>query len=356
MPWFPGFLTEAAELSIEIESLQALVNQLAKKRDRLHGDFIDPHLTLISPARRLPTMWWRKYLQHPFHLTETRSSARQMLHSYFHTCASRGLSTPGLWASLHIVLPEERKSQQIREAVDIWLSGSGVLPLSIFLVSAVADPDPRIFETLIFTPRAGSDFESNFLRAIPPHRYHSSRRHMGNSQAPLPWGLLRHLYLGIGAELTPAEGPDLLRRCPNLEICALYFPPILRHPDFPQPPLMGCCMEHLQQFSVVDDRVHTPTDPHKVIHFFNDLDLPHLPLKYVAKAVNEFPLASLLTSVAAHLRSLSLRAPQIPGRAIFDVLHRVPSLAELVICSKEPFDDQFWNHMIQGRFFREAAQ
>lgn len=176
-------------------------------------------------------------------------------------------------------------------------------------------------------------------------------QHMGNSpQAPLPWGLLRRLYLDIGAELTSAEGLDMLRLCPNLEICALYFPPILRHPNFPQPPLMGCCMEHLQQLYMVDDRFHIPTDPHKVIHFFNDLDLPHLrTLEYVAKAVNEFPLASLLTSVVAHLRSLSLRAPQIPGRAIFDVLHRVPSLAELVICSKEPFDDQFWNHMIPDK-------
>ncbi|KAJ7447143.1 hypothetical protein B0H11DRAFT_370822 [Mycena galericulata] len=44
---------EAAHLTQEIDRLQSLLEELASKRDHLNH-FIDSHLALVSPARRLP--------------------------------------------------------------------------------------------------------------------------------------------------------------------------------------------------------------------------------------------------------------------------------------------------------------
>jgi hypothetical protein len=44
---------EATHLASEIKRLQAMVGELAEKRGHLN-DFIDPHVALLSPARRLP--------------------------------------------------------------------------------------------------------------------------------------------------------------------------------------------------------------------------------------------------------------------------------------------------------------
>ncbi|KAJ6561721.1 hypothetical protein B0H19DRAFT_902303, partial [Mycena capillaripes] len=129
---------EVAELTAEIERLQALISQLTEKRDHLN-DFIDPHLALISPARRLPpdvvAGIFIACLPSDRHAIMSSAEAPHLL---CHVCSGwrkLALLTHRLWASLHIVAPlTGTKLRQINEAIDTWLSRSGVLPLFISLV------------------------------------------------------------------------------------------------------------------------------------------------------------------------------------------------------------------------------
>ncbi|KAJ6561763.1 hypothetical protein B0H19DRAFT_87464 [Mycena capillaripes] len=132
---------EVADLAAEIERLQTLINQLSEKRDHLN-DFIDPHLALISPTRRLPedvvTEIFTACL--PADRNAIMSSAEAPL-LLCHVCRewrNLAISTPRLWASLHIIAyGNVSKLQQINEATNMWLSRSGVLPLSISIVDYV---------------------------------------------------------------------------------------------------------------------------------------------------------------------------------------------------------------------------
>ncbi|KAJ6561762.1 hypothetical protein B0H19DRAFT_901463, partial [Mycena capillaripes] len=99
---------KVAELAAEIERLQSLISQLSKKRDRLN-DFIAPHLALISPTRRLPADVVAEIFAAclPANRNATMSSAEAPI-LLCHVCRAwrnLALSTPRLWASLHIVAP-----------------------------------------------------------------------------------------------------------------------------------------------------------------------------------------------------------------------------------------------------------
>ncbi|KAJ7887389.1 hypothetical protein B0H13DRAFT_1627509 [Mycena leptocephala] len=117
-----GPRTEAAELTAEIERIRNLLRKLTGKRDRLN-DFIDTHLALISPARRLPDDVVAEIFAAslPSDRNAVMSGAESPL-LFCHVCkAWRNLAllTPRLWKSLHIVAPgDASKLQQLNEAVD----------------------------------------------------------------------------------------------------------------------------------------------------------------------------------------------------------------------------------------------
>ncbi|KAJ6537855.1 hypothetical protein B0H19DRAFT_1181055 [Mycena capillaripes] len=120
--------------------MKRLLGNLTRKRDEL-TEYIDAHLALVSPMRRLPEDVIRAIFiacmpskrnavmspeDTPLLLCQICSSWRQI-----------ALATPLLWASLHIVVPVA-KIDQLIQAVRSWLSRSGVLPLSISLVPSRA--------------------------------------------------------------------------------------------------------------------------------------------------------------------------------------------------------------------------
>jgi hypothetical protein len=156
-------------LSIKINAMQQVIDQLAEERDRLSA-YIDAHKALISPFRRLPIDIVQEIFMAclPTH-RNCVMSAREAPVLLGRICSSWraiSLATPRLWARLHIVEPTrpygsspafEEKLKQRLETTKAWLGRSGQCPLSLSLESGqdhhdipTEDPVPIALYTSLF--------------------------------------------------------------------------------------------------------------------------------------------------------------------------------------------------------------
>ncbi|KAJ6524689.1 hypothetical protein DFH09DRAFT_1189260 [Mycena vulgaris] len=128
---------EYAELTDEISRMQQLLDELTQKRDAL-DNFITAHLAMVSPARRLPEDIIRDVFVAclPSHRNSLIISNESPL-LLCRICSDwrrLALSTPRLWAAVHVVIPNEPKGQVLAGLLKDWLNRSGVLPLFISMV------------------------------------------------------------------------------------------------------------------------------------------------------------------------------------------------------------------------------
>ncbi|KAJ6578426.1 hypothetical protein B0H19DRAFT_891462, partial [Mycena capillaripes] len=126
---------EAAELSLEIKRVQVLLAELVCKREEL-TKFIDDHLSLVSPVRRLPEDVAREIFIACMPDSPNSMSPQEPSLLLCHICRPwrrLALATPQLWASLDIIISKKSQSKELAERATCWLSRSGALPLSISL-------------------------------------------------------------------------------------------------------------------------------------------------------------------------------------------------------------------------------
>ncbi|KAJ7500352.1 hypothetical protein B0H11DRAFT_2276007 [Mycena galericulata] len=153
---------EAAALVQEVVRVQSLLDELISKRDQLYT-FIDAHLALVSPVRRLPDDVVREIfvaaLPSDQNAIMSEKEAPLLLSHISQGWRNVALSTPRLWSTLHLVNPPVRslhsyipKLHQINSAVATWLSRSGTLPV---LISFIAP--------LLYPPRGASEEEISAL-------------------------------------------------------------------------------------------------------------------------------------------------------------------------------------------------
>ncbi|KAJ7755561.1 hypothetical protein B0H16DRAFT_1458635 [Mycena metata] len=374
---------EAAKLTEEIERLHALIKELTEKRDNLN-EFIDPHLALISPIRRLP----HDVVAEIFAacLPPDRNAVIQGTESPLllcHICQAwrtLALSTPRLWASLHIVgPPTPPKLHQINEAVAWWLAKSGGLPLSISIVqsswaswdtdfsilvqtlvqyasrwqrirfrlnayhslqplAALRPIDVPFLETVVFDgfPPSGAENSTAFLGTNSLRGLSLIRATNSFPVQTIPWDSLRRLFLSPAAAChTVAEGLELLRRCPNLESCALAFMPDSN--DSPSPvgsavaPASPCRMPNLRQLSVFDRQ-----RPGGTAGFFGLLELPNLRgLEYATYSAEALPILPLLNS-PQHIQRFGLSIHGLTSETLIACIRLLPALRVLFLCA-DPF-------------------
>ncbi|KAJ6475895.1 hypothetical protein DFH09DRAFT_1293234 [Mycena vulgaris] len=133
-------------LDDEITDLQQALDKLKEERSRL-GTYVEGHMALISPARRLPLDIIQEIFLAciPTHRNCVMSAteAPVLLGRICSSWRTISLSTPRLWSILHIALPpydknmsrvlyEEKLSQRLA-TTKTWLARSGECGLSISL-------------------------------------------------------------------------------------------------------------------------------------------------------------------------------------------------------------------------------
>ncbi|KAJ7140790.1 hypothetical protein C8R44DRAFT_761888 [Mycena epipterygia] len=157
-------------LDDEIADLQKAIDKLAEERASLDA-YVESHKALISPVRRLPLDVIQEILVAciPTH-RNCVMSAREAPVLLGRICSSWraiSLSTPRIWASLHVVEPKrprdststsfDEKLAQRLETMKTWLGRSGECPLSISLLAI----SPR-------TSTASPTSPDTFLKALIP--------------------------------------------------------------------------------------------------------------------------------------------------------------------------------------------
>ncbi|KAJ7069152.1 hypothetical protein C8F01DRAFT_509309 [Mycena amicta] len=134
-----AFLTQprydAEKLDKEVARLQDLLSATLRTRDELRLA-IGAHEALISPMRRAPDDVLRMIFIHS--LPNDRNVALSgvegplLLGQICHRWRDIALTTPRLWATMHLVLPDDlSKLQILKEMVISWFGKSGAVPLGI---------------------------------------------------------------------------------------------------------------------------------------------------------------------------------------------------------------------------------
>ncbi|KAJ6460840.1 hypothetical protein C8R47DRAFT_937709, partial [Mycena vitilis] len=109
---------ELALITEEISRLQFLIDEAVDKRRQLQ-QFVDAHLALVSPVRRLPDDVIRRIFVATLPTTRNppMSSDEEPL-LLCRVCKSWravALATPRLWAALHIVVPRPSRLARLME-------------------------------------------------------------------------------------------------------------------------------------------------------------------------------------------------------------------------------------------------
>ncbi|KAJ7153658.1 hypothetical protein C8R46DRAFT_1119488 [Mycena filopes] len=375
------------QLDNEIALLQSSLGRLIEKRQELKA-FVDSHLSLLSPARRLPSdvlaEIFKACLPPDRNAVMSGAQSPLLLCQICQAWRNLALSIPRLWTSLHIVLPEDTsKLSELNQSISAWLSKSGALPLSISVVCPKGRVDySMVLETLVrYSPRWARmrfkvwAYSNSIFAALSPLSgadlpiLHTLAFHcvceaflvdpgkfgtfliiptlvsMSLSGVPcpfpLPWKGLRHLCLAretVGTYFSGTRALDLLRQLPDLETCSLGIgvsAPVDGHPTASMSPLLPCRMENLWHLSVADPWCHSRD-------LFKNLDLPHLrSLEYAGSTQLEEPPFLPLLQFASPLQRLGLQA----GAGAFDwaahCLRLLPALRELCLHG-DPFNTQVW--------------
>ncbi|KAJ7719186.1 hypothetical protein DFH07DRAFT_859518, partial [Mycena maculata] len=353
----------------EIAQLTDMIDELTKKRAAL-AEFITAHLALVSPVRRLPADIMQEIfvacLPSGQNSVIAEHDAPLLLCHVCQAWRNLALSTPRLWASLHISVPPMERMPSMNDTVKGWFSLSisvaasyvydeselGTRMLLDILVcfsrrwehirfkvpsyptldpmASLSPLDVPILRTVAiegFDRRTddnpwddGTSWNNlNFLGSTSLHSACIPSAGTTLSSIPLRWEALRRLSLRrhfVAADVALT----ILKQCSLLETCSL----MLTERDALS--VAECRMDHLQQMYLVDDcGISTASQ------FFQILITPNLAsLEYAGGTYNSsgFPFVSLIAS-SRSLERLSLQLDGAPSKNLLDALSLVPTVRDL---------------------------
>ncbi|KAJ7479345.1 hypothetical protein B0H11DRAFT_1864179 [Mycena galericulata] len=152
---------ESESLTKEIARMQIDLDQLARKRHELN-EFIDAHLSLLSPMRRLPTDVMRLIFAETLPSGRNSSMAPEdaplLLCQVCREWRYLAYSIPRMWSSLHMAVPAPSRVYDLADIVTAWLSRSGIIPLSLSITPSKActsetDAAPLLLAVAAFSRR-----------------------------------------------------------------------------------------------------------------------------------------------------------------------------------------------------------
>ncbi|KAJ7185314.1 hypothetical protein C8R46DRAFT_376397 [Mycena filopes] len=378
---------QLVEVTGELSRLQSLIDEATRTRDELQ-DFIDAHTALISPMRRLPEDILRAVfiaaLPEDRNPTISSDDAPLLFCGICKSWRDVALSTPRLWAAIHLVVPTEPDFQHLMDVLNLWLKRSGVVPLDISmvfsrtlaleserhdispllttlvaaagrwrnvqlivpaleaafsLVGLSADDVPLLQRIALCSDGTAPDDASRplaFLAAKNIRDVTFAGTH-SFAHSPVAWGVLTELHIAYtwpGCPAVPHKlALQILRQCTVLETCELTIAGI--DVDAGEFGLLERVMDQfslprLAHFSLVNDGV-----PMVITRFLNRFTLPHL-RSFHFENLYHVDLMDILQSVmVGELESLSLAIEGLGSANLLTALAQMPLLQELIL-SAEP--------------------
>ncbi|KAJ7241476.1 hypothetical protein C8J57DRAFT_1359749 [Mycena rebaudengoi] len=268
---------ELKRLDHELTELEAAIDRLRDARKTISA-YVDAHSALLSPFRRMPLdivqAIFVACLPTDRNAAMSATEAPILLGRICSSWRMLSLSTPRLWASLHIAIPpaQDAKLALRLEVMKTWLRRSGSCPLSVSIhhegwhadfsepfmnelgsltsrwqaISLAATPSvlkmlgglkhhdlPMLEEVALFN--LPEPF--NFLEPPEPLVFLQSSRirsvTMHGNAAPIrphiQWEHLTHLSITIASGFDPRHplpcslALEILAQCPNLAICRFHI-------------------------------------------------------------------------------------------------------------------------------------
>ncbi|KAJ7624783.1 hypothetical protein FB45DRAFT_924205 [Roridomyces roridus] len=374
-----------AALRTEVDQITQDIDRMQRKRDEL-SDFMDAHLALLSQARRMPDDIIQEIFKAslPAHRPPTLSvdDAPLILFRISQRWRSLALSTPYLWASLHLIPPptpvgvETSRLNQVNDTVKHWLLRSGSLPLTISFVGrhsssgasegseqdhdldqGAFNASKTLLQTLIqfasrwrcfrFVATPCVDLEPlealshgdvpmlrcvaiegiNFIDGLPLLATPTLTSLLARGtnllfSTPIHWEVLCHIQLGH-YDPSPQALLNALSQCSQLKSCILSV--YLHDEDGNEP---SCHLDQLQFLSIENRGSSSPT-----MTFLNCLRMPNLSfLKYSDQAAgaNSLPIVPIFRS-SPLLRCLILHVSTMLQDTLLEVLTLATKLEDLTI-------------------------
>ncbi|KAF7362689.1 hypothetical protein MVEN_00618200 [Mycena venus] len=290
---------ELADVTQEITRLQSLIDEATRKRDELE-QYIDAHLALVSPVRRLPEDIVRAIFMETLPASRNCTlSSDEMPLLLCRICKSwraLALTTPRIWASIHIVVPAPSKLPQLTEK------------------SIVVKHNEDIEGSLMF-------LATRSLRRIECTGTPSIL------DGPVSWGSLTHFTV---SPISTADALRILHQCPLLETCDLVFRGRLTASDAYRTPVQLISLPRLLHLSISYTRVLSTDGP----HFFDNIVVPALRYFHCCcygMPPANIPLRCLFPSMPVHLEHLKVHVLRFASSTLLAALAEMPSLKDLHI-------------------------
>ncbi|KAJ7893247.1 hypothetical protein B0H13DRAFT_2665509 [Mycena leptocephala] len=375
-----GSREEASALAQEIIRLQHRIDELVQKQHTL-AQFIDSHLALVSLACRLPEDVVCEIFIACTSTENPGMSARGsplLLCQICHAWRRVALSTPQLWASIHISVSTSSDIPRLSELITSWLLRSGSLPLSISLEYHITNGVKRVdcdVSPILTSLTAFSRRWKNIRMILPTFDSFAPLSHLPTAELPIlhsvsvsrllpdhipslsPWGFLSFvaatrvrsasiptgyklstlslpwthlLYLKITNEfdhLPFAEPPptlrdviSILRQCSALETCTLDITIVATGPD---PTLETVFLPNLWHLEL------SLKSARSLETLFLVLVIPNLRSLILSAPHSNGPppLCLFLPSI----ERLSLRVTNLASHELVQRLQRLPLLSELAL-------------------------
>ncbi|KAJ7881264.1 hypothetical protein B0H14DRAFT_2705131, partial [Mycena olivaceomarginata] len=360
---------EVVDLTEEIARLQSLVEKASQKRAKLE-EFIDAHLALVSPFRRLPDDIVRAIFLATLPLTRNCTLSHMegplLLGRVCRWWRALALTTPRLWASMHIVVPDPSQLELLTQKVAVWLERSGTVPLDISLfysrmapssfdISSMMSPiiavsrrwrniqlipdflcpdlspeNTPLLQSIAFKNDAESSLKSAMFLATERLRKLECLGAPPIINGPISWRSLNHFTV---YSILCDDALRILAQCPALETCQLVLRTahVMGSPLHPQ----HIPLPRLHHLSITHARL-ADSRP-----FLENLALPAL-RSYFCSFRGFGPagitLGALLPATTGHLECLEIQLRRLGSASILAVLADMPSLEELRI-GREPRDE-----------------
>jgi hypothetical protein len=388
-------LDDISQLNEKIAHLQAIIDDLSRERDEL-SRFVEDHRALLSGVRQLPKELvqdiFLSCLPNDRNAVMSSAEAPVLLGRICKSWRQIALSTPQLWSSLHIPIPDPTyllqhgrgKLLQRGAVVKAWLERSGSCSLSLSVIYESAG-NPREREESLFAARyfllAIIDFSKRWKDVdfvIPFSIYHGCLIPLEKTDVPvlekihfhllcedsqdlssvetwhsgpilqtpslchitlflqvrprtdfvLHWERLTHLSLA-GSPLPSMRALDILSQCSKLISCKMALEPRVEN----EGASLTITLPFLRSFEIVEGSFIDGD----MKYFFETLSLPSLQhFKYrghiMAQHDADVPFKSIMTQAQTpgiESLDLTLAAPRVG--LLLECLPLLPSLTRLAL-------------------------